>query len=393
MRLSLDGRSLGGSTRVFLDGHELDLGGVVAGNPQWWNGAPLFQWGMPEIPEGVHWQLGTPSASGYWPTPVDDQGQSHLFASAGTDFWARMLGTQYKDSRGLVRDDWAVVAVDDSSPRAAVVVNGALAVWNGTNLMMVEPTGADTWEVGDIHFSRGVLGYRKGGQLVTWPRLNPVLIPGAGVRFDGDYVLAWQPERGLVLHTWTSPMGIVLAGGDNFNPDIRDLGNGHVLVVAGINGGDEGEHRYDIDWPARTVNGQPRELIDLSVVAAPPIFVPTPVDPPPPDKPIDPPVDPIRPPVKPKETLMIAYGSPLGVKGGFEGLRKATEEPHPDGPPYVIVRKTNQKVLSVHDDGSVDERDAANGVDERFQVSKATNALLTTFDHEKVFALPRFEGK
>jgi hypothetical protein len=282
MRLSLDGHSLGGSTRVLRDGVPLDLGGVTAGNPVWSNRRPLFQFGS----DAGGWRLGTPGTPGHEPIAVDAQGQVHLFGSAGADFWAAQL-TGYRDSRGEVHPTWAVVAVDDISPRAAVVVLGGLAVWDGVNLTSVEPSGADVWEPGDIHFSRGVLGYRKGGRLVTWGRPSPVHVPGQGVRFDGDYVLAWQQGRGLVLHTWDSTLGIVIATGDNFNPDIRDLGDGHVVVVAGVNQADEGEHRYDINARLRTVNGVLVDLIDL---AAPVVVVPP--APPPVVPPVPPPVHP-----------------------------------------------------------------------------------------------------
>ncbi len=268
MRLSLTGASLGGSTQAWLEGAPLPLPNA-AGNPHWWNGRPLFQTREPDerFKDGWRYFL----ATGPPVTEVDAEGQSFLFASAGTDYWARQLNG-FKDSRGLVKDDWSVVAVDDVSPRAAIVVSGALAIWDGIYLNVVDPTGADRWTEGDIHFSRGVLGYRNGGRLRAYGRPDPVQVPGAGVRFDGEFVLTYQERRGLVLHTWNDPRGLVIAAGDNFNPDIRDLGNGRIRVVAGLNQGDEGEHRYNIDWNAGTVNGEATEKIDLSALPAPPAW-------------------------------------------------------------------------------------------------------------------------
>jgi hypothetical protein len=102
----------------------------------------------------------------------------------------------------------------------------------------------------------------------------------------------------------------------------------------------------------------PREL----VVGIPPQPEPPDPEPEPPTPEPEPEPEPLPPTPQPPEEPMptIAY-DPTVLKSFIAG----TPEPHPDGAPYIAIRKPNGKFESIDYDGNRHERDEA-GADERF---------------------------
>jgi hypothetical protein len=281
VKLDRRNRALAGRTVVSVDGVPLaSLSGVTAGNPQ-----PYQLDGQDAVICNAQvigaWRLVAAPIAGGPSRVVDTQGANRLGACGA--FWAAQTTAGYRDSRGLGRPDWSLLAVDDLTAHVALAVRTgtgyALAIWTGETLTVIEPDGADSWEDGEISFRDGLLAYRKHGQVKTDPPQAIAPVPGQGVRYARGYLTQWQDGRGLSIRRAGETRGIVIsADGRDFGHDMRVQDDGLILVVSSSGEGElPGElRRYVINPVLDTVNGEARPPVDLlAAVDEPPADVPT----------------------------------------------------------------------------------------------------------------------
>lgn len=216
---------------------------------------------------------------------VDFHGANVIVAGAGQ--WAAWLsGAGYRDSLNRTHPSWYPLAVDDLTGTVALCLDyqrgSGLAVL-GTNGVLTAITQQPLDRL-EACYHDGELSYRAGGAVRMFPSSLVDATPCQGVRQSQGYAVRYHDVHGTVVYRIGATDGWSLSNDErDFNPDIRVLDSGLVLVATSRTQG-EGPRdlrAYVVNPVLGTVNGEPRPLVRLADRPAPTLPAPVPVPEPP----------------------------------------------------------------------------------------------------------------
>lgn len=205
------------------------------------------------------------------PSVAYDGGFNQLVAGGGV--WA-VYSTFYADSHGTAAKPWFPQCVDTLSGDIALTIDQAghdLHVWDGSTLTpIMSGVGFAS------SFTRGTLCFRLNNVWYHWTRAEGVKTIGTldtvlgGAQWSNGWNLGWWPSMPaqVIWPDWDPEHAIVIvAYQDNYNAAIlRETPTSSLITVVGSRGAGElpGEQQvFTVDLLAKTVNGQPWQMVNL----------------------------------------------------------------------------------------------------------------------------------